>query len=270
MKKKILVFFSVIAVILVSIFSVVPKVNADTNVVIEYDEYNYVISITQIDSDYIYFFVVSHIENNVWSDSPSSDLSYAENHDQITSYGTYLVNASLLNNTSALYYYFMYIDEAILLQSYLNTATNGISTQSYNYGYTTGYGAAAENDTAVAFNTGKQDAYNSLVPGEAHYDFIYDKATADTSKYYESGQPGYQAIYNYGYQKALNDYDEIISDDPEDLNFLTMFKVIVNYITDFFRVGLNVEIFGVNIGNFCIGIFILSAVLFLIRLIFGR
>lgn len=270
MKKKIILFFTVIALIIVSIFVYFPKVNADNNVVIEYDEYNYIISITEIDSDYIYFYVVSHISNNVWSDSPSSDLSYAENNDLITSYGTYLVNASLLNNTSAIYYYYMYISTATNLFTYLNTVSSGISNNSYSIGYTTGYANGVSDDAELAFNAGKQDAYNSLTPGNPYYNEIYNKGYYDSAKSYEVGGSNYNTIYDKGYQKALNEFDSYLGDDNTDITFLSMFKAITQFITDFFVVGLNVEIFGINIGEFCVGIFLISAIMFLLKLIFGR
>ena len=251
--KRFFGFIFAFSLILMSVISVIP-VNADSISYIEYDEYNYIVYIVEENNDYTAY-ILAHINDNFLEYVDTADPYY---QDSLSSNGVFLVNASISSYQDQYYYAELVISQAILWQVYINTAT----LAKYNQGYTDG--SQAEN--SVIYGIGFDDGVDSVKdPANPLYQEIFVKGQEYEDQYYEEGQQGYDSIYDRGYNDGAQSILDTIGDE-DNPSFLVMFKVIINYIRDFFLVGMNVEIFGINIGNFCLGIFMLSIFMMILNI----
>lgn len=241
--RRIFGFIFAILIIIVSLFGVIP-IKADTfnpNALLNVYSYNQ-------NGDYWNCTISGYINNGIITNSDINDsFRIADNNTSITSIGVYVVECDIDIDLYTIITY-----EEITLNQYLTNYYNdgvndGANGPSYQIGYESGF----------------KDGVDSVQPNTAIYDEIYNKGVSDTEEYYSQGNLGYQQIYNQGAQSILDTIG-----DEENPNFLIMFKVIINWIRDFFLVGMDVNIFGINIGEFCLGVFMLS--IFMLVLNFFR
>lgn len=72
--------------------------------------------------------------------------------------------------------------------------------------------------------------------------------------------------YNEGYQAGII-YGQTHPNDTINYDLTYMFKVISLYPINFFTEGLNVQLFGINIGDLILGIFMIALLIIIIRMI---
>ena len=254
--KRIFGFIFVFLLVLFSCINVIPlKADVEVNqdgLSIEYDEYNYLIYISDSTSSSCTAFILGDVDNTTISfyGGTLTDPFYIDNVGNNFDIGVYLVNGSIVEYDDPYYYAELVISQAVLYDSFVNTVVSGQTINSYNKGYQEGLLQNQDEVYRQAYSEG-QNSVND--PSNPLYQEIFEKGQEYEDQYYEEGHQGYQMIYSIGYQDALD-----LIGDEDNPTFMIMFKTIINYIRDFFVVGLNVEIFGINIGNFCLGIFMLS------------
>lgn len=268
--KKCIVLFFCIFIMLFSIFSYLP-LNADS-VNITYHPFTHLIYCSDIvDLYHVEVVVYAEISDGIMimNGSVSRD-EWELNAENTHSNGSYF-------NEGYVYlvkYNGSYIDVnyVILYDDYLG--------QYYDNGYWSGYGVALDSNEQQIYQSGL-DRGQSLgyALGEQSG---YESGYADGQSLYAYGSQGYNNIYNAGkddgYQQGLQ---EQIDDDVETTpSFYKMLRQIARYPVEMFtgryneethqyEGGLNIDIFGVNIGGFLLGIGIVAIIFGIIRKIKG-
>lgn len=139
----------------------------------------------------------------------------------------------------------------------------------------------------VGYNQGATEV------GEASYQQGVRYGTEITEQYYSEGNDGYSEIFSDGQEAGRNEYaygtgkywniynagkddgvqigynraiDEGVAPDS---NFYLMLRQVAKYPVEIFTEGLDVDIFGVNIGGFLLGLGMVVIVITLLRKIRG-
>lgn len=268
--KKCIVFIFCIFIMVFSIFSYLP-VNADSVNITYHPFTNYVYCYDIVDSYHVEVVVYADISDGImiYNSTPYLDeweLS-AENTNVNGSYfvegNVYLVkyNGSLVD-----------VNYVVSYDAYLG--------QYYDNGYWSGYNVALDENEqeiyesglnrgqSLGYSSGKQDGYN--------------EGYADGQSLYVYGSNGYNTIYQDGKEDGYQEGLQAQIEDPVDGNhaFYQLLRQIAkfpveiftgrfNEATGHYEGGLNVDIFGVNIGGFLLGIGVVAIILAVFRKIRG-
>ena len=118
------------------------------------------------------------------------------------------------------------------------------------------------------YNLGYQDGIQSTFGDHQEaLDDAYQSGKIAGENEFAYGSVGYTAIYDSGYYDGYRDGE---SHPLNENGFYTMLKTVALYPVQIFTDGLNVDIFGVNVGGFLLGIGMLALVFFLLRKFLGR
>lgn len=257
--KKCIVFIICIFIIVFSIFSNIP-VNADS-VNITYSPFtDFVYCYDIVDSYHIEFIVYAEISDGimVYESSPYLDeweLSAENTHVG----GSYFVvgNVYLVKRNADI----VDVGFSVLYDTYLGMY--------YDSGYWSGYNVALDATEQEIYQSGL-DRGESLGYSSGKLDG-YDDGYADGQALYQYGTTGYQSIYDAGKEAGIVIGRNQQIDDPveSDHAFYQMLRQIARYPVEIFTTGLNVDIFGVNVGGFLLGIGIVAIILTIFRKIRG-
>lgn len=263
--KKIFVFLVIGFVIMAGILSNFVKVNADVGT-IEYNEYNYLINVFELNyqDDFYLYNVIAVIDNNQLDYVGGDNVGYSWKSDwQITAEGVYLVSATAGESQLGNAYYYLIITLCTPYESYLATYDN----YSYTYGYSEGLSKGRE----YGYNEAVEEYNDYYGEGGEGYEYIYGLGETAGSSDYAYGTEGYWTIYNagkdYGYSAGI-DY-ATRHDLTEGSAFYNMLRQIAMYPVEIFTTGLDVDIFGINVGGFLLGIGMVALIFTIIKLFRG-
>jgi len=258
MKKKIFVFIVIVMIMLMSIIYYVPsaKVNADggETTCLAVAQYS-----SHVNTWTIYAVYNENTQRFYFNETPSVLTDYNEDSD--TYYYGQLVLMTYQPYTSSL----IQVDSVTNDLSQVNTILTDLYDVRYNDGYTAGVNATYSSAYEQGYNQGYDGGYkdgddHGIVTGRSEY-------AVGTTKYnaiFQAGEDvGEERGYSIGYQKAIN--DGVTGGSA----FYNMLKNIATYPVRIFSEGLDVEIFGVNVGGFLLGVAMIFIVVTIIKLVLG-
>lgn len=236
------------------------KVNASANVAITYEPF------TDL------FYVISYDDNeNVGTayhrasiNQTTYLLEWVNNDSIINLYGAYVFESNTMYLVKGSFDgsrdydfesdYVIKYDEYLLMyynNGYYSGYSDGVAVNDYQDAYNSGY----DNGYGVGYNANSSESYSRG----------YDDGYADGQYLYSYGQQGYNQIFNAGKQAQLQ--EDIESEETGlNLSFYHLLSTIVMFPYQVVKEGMNVDIFDINIGGVIIGLFMLSLVLFIVRL----
>lgn len=242
-RNKIFIFFSSILLMLLLAFSISIKTKADTYKEVDYEGYNYIVNVvdTNYQDDFVVFNIIASISNNIitYQNNSFDNIGYAWKSDMdINQLGVYLVHATTGEpQLGFAYYYFANVDLITSYDLYITRANyqdgynEGISNQySYGEGYQEGY------------NMGNQEGY-------------------DTG-YTEGLGSGYDLGYDTGYNVGIN-----TQVPNQQLSIMNLLGLIFMYPFKLIGLGMDIELFGVNIGALILTLLVVGFVLGIIGIV---
>lgn len=258
--KKCIVFIICIFIMIFSIISNIP-VNADS-VNITYQPFTHLVYCIEIVSPtYIDFRVYATIDQNgVMSYSASTySVSWDLSAENTNANGVYFEEGQVY-----LVKYdgdYVQVNFSILYDEYLGQYYES----GYWAGYNTGLGETEQGAYDNGLERGKDLGYAS------GYENGYSDGDADGQALYQYGTTGYQTIFDAGKDAGIDIGKNMQIDDPVESEhaFYQMLRQIARYPVDIFTTGLNVDIFGVNVGGFLLGIGVVAIILTIFRKIRG-
>ena len=267
--NKVKVVFSLVFVFaifgLTFLFSVPSKALESNFPVMDYGDYNAVVLITQVDleeDDYNgYCYLIAEIYGSV--------LLVNDDYVDVVSDFTADSNVLLLDNdveyasTSIESYELYYVTNTGSLDSLVFTHASKVYT--YNNWY-------VNNQIYSYYNEAYSNALNATYSEAYNQGFIEGQRNSDLAT--ES------ALYNQkiAYESIIANKDILITDLQEQLasedfsfgSFKELLGAIILLPVRFFKEGLDVELFGVNVGSLIVSIGILSIVITIVFFIIGK
>lgn len=236
-----------ILVFLLTILGGIMLPNFVFNAVEDYENMNYVIFIEgeDVETNKSYIRILYNIyEGRDIVFYENSDITYINNN--VTSYNLlgwdqtlYCVNAIINGNNiiiSDIYYYdefLPHVNNIYYSEGYINGYNNGINENNdiqYNEGYNNGYNEG--------YNVGSSNGYNN----------------------------GYNEGLTIGYN---NGYMEGQTSSEDNFSLLSLLSLILMYPFKVIALGMDVNIFGVNVGGLIIGLLAIGLVIGLISIFRG-
>lgn len=161
--------------------------------------------------------------------------------------------------------YLVKINNNVIDINYVILFNNFISQYGDSY-YWQGYNVALDSSEQDILESGRQQGYSAgFIAGKQEG---YDDGYADGQYPYSYGQSGYQSIFDAG-KAAGEEVGRQEQIDFGETNLYTMLRQIALYPVKIFTEGLNVDIFGVNVGGVLLGLGILVVILFIFKKVRG-
>lgn len=217
--------------------------------VMTYADYNYIVNIEEIDfitdqENYASGQSILKIINNKLIQDNSLTLENWQNTsgDQINT-GIYLLKLDIQGNL---------ILKAEPLNTYYNTMINNQSEFYYQNGYDTG----TSTNASRAYEAG-------YIKGSQEYAEEYQLAIENLEQQH---QEELQTARDESYQLGIEYAQSHTINQPQ---LYDMLKQVALYPVLIFTQGLDIDIFGINIGGLLLGIFMIALMIIIIRLVIG-